>query len=70
MNKKDFKAIGKIAGAIPEMMHLSRNMFEAVICSTLDMYAITHELERDDVLAGVGATFMTAEIEEDDDDKE
>lgn len=70
MKKQDFEIVGKIASVIPKMMHLSRSMFEAVICSTLDMYAITHELEREDVLTGVAATFMTAEIEEGDDDKE
>ena len=70
MKKQDFKIVAQIANAIPKMMQLSRNMFESVICSTLDLYAIVHELEREDVLAGVAATFATAEIEEDDDDKE
>ena len=70
MKKQDFKIVTEVANAISKMMHLSRNMFEAVICSTLDMYAIAHELEREDVFAGVGVTFMSAEIEEGDDDKE
>lgn len=64
MKKQDFKLIAEIANSIPKMMHLSRSMFEAVICSTLDVYASNHELEREDVLFGVAARFMTAEIEE------
>lgn len=72
MKKQDFKIVTEIANTIPNMMQLSRNLFEAVICSTLDMYAAVHDLEREDVLAGVAARFMTAEIEEisdeDDDD--
>ena len=70
MKKQDFKIVTEVANAIPKTMHLSRNVFEAVICATLDMYAVVHELEREDVLAGVGATFMSAEIEEVDDDEE
>lgn len=72
MKKHDFKIVTEIANTIPKMMQLSPNLFEAVICSTLDMYVVVHELEREDVLAGVTARFVTAEIEEideeDDDD--
>lgn len=64
MKKQDFKIVTEIGNTIPKMMQLSRNLFEAVICSTLDMYAAVHDLEREDVLAGVSATFLTAEIEE------
>lgn len=70
MTKQDFKLIHEIGGVIPKAMDLSRDTFEAVICSTIDSYAIAHDLEREVTFLGVMARFMALDGVEGDNDKE